>query len=100
MPLIPEGCNLFIVDLEYTAPLEQIEPLMAEHMVFVNKGYETGLFLASGPKVPRSGGIILAVSNSKEKLEKLLEEDPFHTQGVVRYSVTEFHPRRTVAGFD
>lgn len=99
MSLIPEGNNIFVIDLEYIVPIEEVEPLMAGHMAFVNSCYEKNIFLASGPKVPRTGGVVLAVSDSREKIEGLLTEDPFHEAGVVRYMVTEFYPRRTVDGF-
>ncbi len=98
MPLIESGNNIFILDVEYTVPLEQAEPFLEAHLEFINKQYEAGLFLASGPKVPRTGGVVLAQSNSKEKIEATLGDDPFVAHSVARYTVTEFHPRRTVEG--
>tara|TARA_R110002096_G_scaffold215341_3_gene403223 strand:+ start:247 stop:546 length:300 start_codon:yes stop_codon:yes gene_type:complete len=98
MSLIASGNNLFILDVTYIVPLEQAEPLLEDHMAFVNKYYEQGFFLASGPKVPRTGGVILAASDCREKIETLLKEDPFVIHNIAQYSVTEFHPRRTVDG--
>lgn len=99
MSLIAEGHNLFVIDIDYIVPLEQVEPHMDGHLAFVNKGYDKGLFLATGPKVPRTGGVILAQSTTKEEIEKLIAEDPFHQHNLARFRVTEFHPRRTVEGF-
>lgn len=98
MSLIAPDNNIFILDVEYIVPLEQAEPFLDAHMQFINKYYEAGLFLASGPKVPRTGGIVLAQSNSRSEIEALLKEDPFVEHNVARYTVTEFHPRRTVEG--
>lgn len=98
MPVIPEGKNIFVIDLEYIEPLEKVEPLLEAHMAFINKYYENETFIASGPKVPRTGGVVLAVSDSREEIETLLAEDPFHAAKVVRYTVTEFYPRRTADG--
>lgn len=98
MALIVSGNNLFVLDIEYIVPLEKAEPWLEEHMAFINKYYEKGFFLASGPKVPRTGGIILASSDTREKIEALLNDDPFVAHAIARYSVTEFHPRRTAAG--
>lgn len=99
MPLIPDGQNLFVIDLEYIVPLEEVEPLMAGHMAFVNKCYENKIFLASGPKVPRTGGMVLAVAESRAVIEALIKEDPFHAENAVCYTITEFVPRGTAEGF-
>lgn len=98
MGLIPEGSNLFVIDLEYTADLKEVEPLFEGHMAFIDKYYENSTFLASGPKVPRTGGVVLATSDSRETIEQLLKEDPFYEAKVVKYTVTEFFPRRTTDG--
>ena len=55
MTLIPEGQNIFVVDIEYIVPIEKIEPLIEAHRAFLDKNYEAKNFLASGPKVPRTG---------------------------------------------
>ena len=51
---------MFILSLTYVKPQEEADRLMEPHMAWVNEGYDTGLFLASGRKVPRTGGVILA----------------------------------------
>ena len=58
---------MFIVELTYKAELSEIDALMREHMAFVKKYYAAGVFLASGRKVPREGGIILATCESRER---------------------------------
>ncbi|MEX0298645.1 MAG: YciI family protein [Kordiimonas sp.] len=98
MSLIETGNNIFILDVEYIVPLEEAEPFLEAHLEFINAQYEAGLFLASGPKVPRTGGVVLAQSNSRDKIEATLKNDPFVEHAVARYTVTEFHPRRTVEG--
>jgi uncharacterized protein YciI len=100
MPLIAEGQNLFIVDIEYLVPLEEVEPLIPGHVAFLDRNYARGRFLASGAKVPRTGGIIVAVSESRESVEEIIRADPFHAQGIARYTVTEFRPTRTAGGLN
>ena len=97
MSFIPKGATLFVVDLEYVVPVEQVEPLIEGHMRFLEECYDKGIFMASGPKVPRTGGVILAQSDSREAIEALITQDPFHEQGVARYTITEFVPRMTCA---
>ncbi|WP_417769729.1 YciI family protein [Stappia sp.] len=98
MPLIAEGRNLFIVDIEYVVPLEQVEPLIPDHVAFLDRNYAQGHFLASGAKVPRTGGVIVAMSESRDEVEEIIRADPFHARGIARYTVTEFRPTRTAPG--
>jgi uncharacterized protein YciI len=81
---------MFIVNLQYTAPLEQLDAHMSDHVKFLQKYYKQNTFLASGRKVPRTGGIILAMGESKEAIEKIMHEDPFCKNNVAESTVTEF----------
>lgn len=90
MSLITEGQSLFIIDLEYLVPFEDIEPHLEAHMAFIRTGYESGQFLMSGAKVPRSGGVVLAKGESREAVERQMVQDPFLIAGVCALRVTEF----------
>lgn len=46
----------------------------------------------SGRKQPRTGGVILMKASGREQVEKLITEDPFHREGVAKYTITEFIP--------
>jgi uncharacterized protein YciI len=81
---------MFIVDLKYTVPLEKLDENMNDHMKFIRKCYSLNLFLASGRKVPRTGGIILCLAKSREEVDKIMNEDPFIKRKLAEYSVTEF----------
>lgn len=98
MPLIPDNHNLFTIDIEYTVPLEQVEAHIEAHIDFLNKHYDAGNFIVSGPKVPRNGGVIIAVSTSREKVKEIILEDAFHKAGIARYTITEFFPRMKAEG--
>ena len=52
--------------------------------------YADGTFLASGRKVPRDGGIILAVAPDRPTIEAIAATDPFVPAAVVTYRITEF----------
>ncbi|WP_269581638.1 YciI family protein [Roseibium sp. Sym1] len=91
--------NLFVIDLTYTAGLDAIDRLLEPHRAFLEAQYADGLFLASGPKNPRTGGVILARSESREALERVLEQDPFKAERVADYQVTEFSPVMTAPDF-
>ncbi|MGH1412497.1 MAG: YciI family protein [Pelagimonas sp.] len=92
MSVIPQGHNLFAVDITYNVPLTEVEPHLDAHMEFIAKGYADGRFLASGAKVPRTGGMIIAVGAGREEIEALMAQDPFTIAGVVALQITEFKP--------
>ncbi|MDP5214125.1 YciI family protein [Pseudoalteromonas tunicata] len=88
---------MFIVSITYCTDLSQVELLLAEHLRFLDANYQAGHFLASGPKVPRTGGIILANIPSREALHTLLENDPFYRDGIAVYEITEFSVTKAAA---
>ena len=57
---------------------------------FEEKYYAAGNFLVSGRKIPRDGGIILAVAESRARIEAIVAEDPFHVHGLADFRVIEF----------
>jgi uncharacterized protein YciI len=81
---------MFVIELAYTADLARIDAHMAAHVRFLKKYYAAGHFLVSGRKIPRDGGIILAVGRSREEIEAIVREDPFHRHGLADFRVIEF----------
>ena len=87
---------MFIVELTYRAPLEVIDANLTDHRQFLDAQYARNVFLASGPKAPRDGGIILASGRlSRSELDDILAQDPFRLRGLAEYRVTEFTPAKT-----
>jgi uncharacterized protein YciI len=81
---------MFVIELTYTAPLADIDARMRAHVAFLNKYYATGNFLVSGRQVPRTGGIIIALADSREQIEAIMAEDPFCKHGLAEIRVIEF----------
>ena len=81
---------MFVIELTYKRSLAEIDGAMPAHMKFLKKYYAAGTFLLSGRKIPRDGGIILAVGKSREEVERLMREDPFCARGLADYRVIEF----------
>jgi len=81
---------MFVIELIYKASLAEIDANMAAHMRFLKKYYASGHFLVSGRKVPRDGGIIVAVGGSREEIEAIAAEDPFRRRGLADVRVIEF----------
>ncbi|MEU9924871.1 YciI family protein [Streptomyces griseoluteus] len=86
---------MFVLELTYTAPLDAVDAALAAHVAWLDEQYDKGLFLASGRKNPRDGGVILAVADSRAQIEAVVAEDPFVTAGVCEYRVTEFTATKT-----
>ena len=82
--------RMFVIELIYKATLAEIDANMAAHVRFLKKYYASGHFLVSGRKIPRDGGIILAVGDSRERMEAIAREDPFYTRGLADVRVVEF----------
>jgi uncharacterized protein YciI len=89
---------LFVVDLTYTVPLETIQTVLEAHMTFVRRCYEAGVFIASGPKEPRTGGVVIAKAADEASLRTLLAEDPFVIEDMVETTLTPFRPSRVEPG--
>jgi uncharacterized protein YciI len=81
---------MFIISLTYIVPLEELDEHMADHVKYLRKYYKKDVFVASGRKVPRNGGIILALAESKEQVEQIISEDPFYKFQLAEFDITEF----------
>lgn len=83
----------FILEGKHLAPFEEFAHLEPLHHDFLQKGYESGAFLFSGPRVPPHGGFLAARAESREQLDALLAEEPFVKGGFMEFtSVTQFDP--------
>ena len=82
--------TMFVIELTYRADLTEIDAHMATHVAFLKKYYASGNSLVSGRKIPRNGGIIVAVGRSRREIEAIVEEDPFHAHGLADFRIIEF----------
>jgi uncharacterized protein YciI len=89
---------MFIIDIRYTAPLEEVDKHIDGHVAYLQKYIENNTFIVTGRKVPRTGGILIANAGSKEEVEKIITEDPFYQHKVAEMTITEFlHARHNPA---
>ena len=91
---------MFVIELTYKAPLKDIDASMPAHMKFLKKYYAAGKFLVSGRKIPRDGGIILAVGDNREQIEAIAREDPFYGRGLADVRVIEFRASQRSDAFE
>lgn len=81
---------MFVIELTYKVDLAEIDRHMAAHVKFLKKYYATGHFLVSGRKIPREGGIIVAVAASRDEIQTIIQQDPFHSRGLADFRIVEF----------
>jgi uncharacterized protein YciI len=90
---------MFIISLTYTKPTEEADKHMAAHMDWLKAAYADGTFIASGRKVPRTGGVILA-RGERAEIEALCAKDPFAIHGIADIDITEVNFTSAADGFE
>jgi len=81
---------MFVIELTYKVDLAEIDAAMKAHVAWLQRHYASGTFLASGRKIPRDGGVILATAPDRATLEAIVREDPFVARGLADARVIEF----------
>jgi uncharacterized protein YciI len=85
---------MFITLLKYVKPLEEVERYLDDHVQFLDKYYSQKKFIFSGRRNPRIGGVILMHVNTRDEVEYIIREDPFHKHNIAEYEVIEFQPTK------
>ncbi|MCC6575619.1 MAG: hypothetical protein IT462_17705 [Planctomycetes bacterium] len=83
---------LFVVTITYVAPIEDIEKSTEDHRAYLRKLKTAGRLVASGPFVPRNGGMLLIDAESREQLDYLLRGDPFNQRTLATYEIKQWNP--------
>ena len=50
--------------------------------------------------MPRTGGVILAGPGSRERIDAIIAEDPFHLNGIADHEIVEFEPGTVAPGLE
>ena len=58
----------------------------------MQKGYDAGILLCSGPQEPKTGGMAVARAESLEKIKDYFKDDPFLKHKIAKYRYIEFNP--------
>lgn len=87
----------FVIEITYTAPLEQIQTTTSLHREFLQRGYDQNLLLLSGPQNPRLGGIVLARASSLDEIKAFFKNDPYQQRSLAEYRFVEFAPVKHAA---
>lgn len=90
---------MFLLLSRYLKPAEEVDRFIPEHRAFLDRYYDSGLFIVSGPKEPRTGGVILTADAPREAVEAALAEDPFVREGISEYEIVEFSATKRAERF-
>lgn len=82
---------MFIFKLTYKKPLTEVEAHLAAHREFLDEYYKSGRIVASGPREPRTGGVILCNAASVDEAREIISHDPFFKHDIADYEITQFH---------
>ncbi|USJ27385.1 YciI family protein [Ensifer adhaerens] len=85
---------MFIVFLRFSDNRHQASKFLDGHNAWLKREFDTGTFLLAGSLQPDAGGSILAHKIDRNRLEALLQEDPFVAQRVVSAEIHEVSPGR------
>jgi uncharacterized protein YciI len=91
---------MFLIELTYKVDLTEIDAHMGAHVRFLAKYYASGNFLVSGRKIPRDGGIILAVGQNREQIQAIVQEDPFYMHELADFRIVEFRASQRADDID
>jgi len=91
---------MFIISLHYKVSMDEVEKHLPSHVEYLKEQYSLNNFIASGRKVPRTGGVILSNIKDREQLETVVNKDPFKRNNVADYEITEFIPSMTSKELD
>ena len=83
---------MFIAILKYKKPLEEVDRFLQAHRDFLARHYAAGNLIASGPRTPRIGGVIMIKAAGSEAVDAIIAEDPFKINGIADYQIVEFTP--------
>lgn len=90
---------MILVTLHYNVPIDQIDAHLEPHRALLNDLAARGIIICSGPKNPRTGGVILMNVDSINAAQQILSADPFMQQNLAAYDYTEFTPVKCAPEF-
>ncbi len=90
---------MLIISLTPKGTPEQLEPIRAAHYAWAAKGFEDGLLLAGGRRVPPTGGMLFA-KNDRAAVDAFVAAEPFTRQGLAEIVVAEVNVMTVAPGLD
>ncbi len=84
--------KFFLIHMTYTKPIEVVQEYTDRHRAYLRTKFDEGILLFSGPRVPRTGGVIFGKAEDVSVIEQMIAADPFRTNDIAAYEVIEVAP--------
>jgi uncharacterized protein YciI len=81
---------MFIILINYTKPIEEVNAVVADHRAYLDTQYEAGKLICSGRQSTMTGGVLISHVKTKEEADEIIKNDPYNLKGVAEYEVIEF----------
>ena len=85
---------MIVTTLTYKKPLSEVQKYLNEHIMFLEKFYAKNVFLASGRRDNRVGGVIIVSSNDLQAVKEIMGLDPFYKHEIADYGFMRFEPSK------
>jgi uncharacterized protein YciI len=85
---------MFLIMLQYIRPVAAVEHYMEAHTAFLQKHFDSGRFILSGRRKPKSGSVILCNAATRREVEEIMSEDPLERFQLALYEIIEFEPTK------
>lgn len=82
----------FVVLMNYTKPLADVDQVRAAHIAHIQQAAGRGIMVAWARRSPPVGGVLVATAPDRQTLEQVLAADPYVQAGVASPEVVEFNP--------
>ena len=92
--------TLFLVLIRYTRPPGELDRLRPAHREFLRRHYDAGRLIVSGPRVDRTGGVVLACGGSAGEVAAWFADDPYASASAAVHEVVEFTVGSHADGFE
>lgn len=83
---------MFLAILDYKVPLTEVDRHVQDHRDYLDTLYAKRKLIVSGPQEPKTGGLILFAVDSRDEVDHIIANDPYHKRGIANYQVIQFHP--------
>lgn len=87
---------MYIIVLNYLVPREDIAPFLKQHYEYLDRYYQQGFFIASGPNERKDGGVIIVKHVVREKIQQIIQEDPFIKHKLATAELIDFEPTKGI----
>ena len=92
---------MIVVRGMYTAPLEDVDAVRADHLAWITEHVDAGRVVAAGRTAPPTGSVLLLSGADAGAALALLADDPYVQAGVASYAVEAvFTPVVHASGFE